>query len=330
MNSHLPFEVGQTAEAQSFKPGFRCAWFRCKIKEIRQRVGHWNALLEYYDFPDEKLTWMRLYQRPPPSRDGKSKRVERQLMLRPSYPSIHSGNEISNESSVPEVRVIIQGKWKVGDLVDWWSSGCFWSGKLTKLVGNAQAVIELIPPPVGEGEFYDVFVKDLRPSLDWSPELGWTLSTSDGDAVCSCAQLIQPNNKEVNHDEDETPMDLGGNDDAHKVHETEKESRSTSGSNTHMYEDSGNKESSDEATEVDGQPDEDLYYAKCPLKKFRTSEGARLNSTGSDTLEAAIMDLEEMINKIKWLKQILESGDPRSNAHNSWDFVEHFAPSTHK
>ncbi|VFQ76820.1 unnamed protein product [Cuscuta campestris] len=329
MDSHLPFEVGQTAEAKSFKQGFRGAWFRCKIKEIKKRIGHWNALLEYYDFPDEKLTWMRLYQYPL-YRVGKSKQAERQLMLRPSYPPIYSGNEVSDESSVPEVRVIIQGKWKVGDLVDWWSSGCFWSGKLTKLLANAQAQIELIPPPVGEGTTYDVFVKDLRPSLDWSPELGWNLPSPDGDAVCSCAQLIQATNIEIQHDEDEMPMDLGGHGDAHKGHDTEKESRSTSGSNTHIYEDSGNKESSDEATEVDGQPDEDLYYAKCPLKKFRTGEGERLNSTGSDTLEAAIMDLEEMRNKIKWLKQMLESGDPRSNPHNSWEFVEHFASSTHK
>ena len=30
-NVDLPFEVGQEAESRSFIPGFRGAWFRCKV-----------------------------------------------------------------------------------------------------------------------------------------------------------------------------------------------------------------------------------------------------------------------------------------------------------
>ncbi|RVW92048.1 hypothetical protein CK203_037093 [Vitis vinifera] len=33
--------------------------------------------------------------------------------------------------------------------------------------------IDLLPPPNGEGLSYEVFCKDLRPSLDWSPSYGW-------------------------------------------------------------------------------------------------------------------------------------------------------------
>ncbi|CAH9095385.1 unnamed protein product [Cuscuta epithymum] len=329
MDFHLPFEVGQSAEAKSFQQGYRGAWFRCKIREIKQSHGHWNALLEYFDFPDEKLTGLRLYQRPPYV--AKSKSSTRQLMLRPSYPPIIRESEIANESLRTEVRVVIQGAWQVGDLVDWWSSGCYWSGKLTKIINNVKARIELIPRPVGEGTSYEVHVKDLRPSLDWSPELGWTLPTSlDGKNVHPRAQLIQPINKEIYHDEDEVSMDLGGHCDVHRSSETEKEVRSTLESDTHICEDSGNRESSDAATQVDGQTDEDLYYATCPLNKFKTSGGVRLNSMRSDTLEAAVTDLEELRNKIKWLKQILESGKPQSNAHDSWEFVEQRASSTPK
>ena len=35
--------------------------------------------------------------------------------------------------------------------------------------------IELFPPPDGEGLSYEISCKDLRPSLDWSPENGWTM-----------------------------------------------------------------------------------------------------------------------------------------------------------
>lgn len=62
-------------------------------------------------------------------------------------------------------------------------------------------------------------------------------------------------------------------------------------------------------------------------KKLRTSLGISLNSTRSDTLEAAIVDLEELANKIKWLKSILKLRSPLSNAvKTSWMFVEHRGP----
>lgn len=31
---------------------------------------------------------------------------------------------------------------------------------------------------MGEGALYEVSFKDLRPSLEWSPDFGWTVPTS--------------------------------------------------------------------------------------------------------------------------------------------------------
>ncbi|XP_019181298.1 PREDICTED: uncharacterized protein LOC109176288 isoform X1 [Ipomoea nil] len=330
MDFHLPFKVGQSTEAKSFLSGYRCAWFRCKIKEIKKKGGYWHAMLEYFDFPDEKLTWMKLSQKQL-HRVGKSKGTQRQLMLRPCYPPICNESEISNVNLVPEVRVIVRGIWQVGDLVDWWTSDCFWSGKLTEILDNDKAMIELTPPPIGEGGSYEVCIKDLRPTLDWSQELGWTLPTSlDGENGHSCARIIQP-----------VSGDLGATLDEHTMHGSEREVRSTSVSNTPVvFEDSGNRESSvsvsvcdsgmDAATEVAGLAAEDLYYIECPLNRLRTSGGTLLNSSRSDTLEAAIMDLEEMRNKVRWIRRILESGNPLPNSQSSWKFVEHRASSTPK
>ncbi|KAI3964664.1 hypothetical protein MKX01_020481, partial [Papaver californicum] len=48
-----------------------------------------------------------------------------------------------------------------------------------------------------------------------------------------------------------------------------------------------------------------------------------LNSTFFDTIEASIMDLEELVNKVKWLKGALDYGADFSNAMKpSWKFLE--------
>ncbi|KAM7489370.1 hypothetical protein LguiB_026854 [Lonicera macranthoides] len=51
----------------------------------------------------------------------------------------------------------------------------------------------------------------------------------------------------------------------------------------------------------------------------------------SDSIEAAIFDLEEPVNKVKWLKSILDFGIPLPNdVRPPWKFVEHLASSTSK
>lgn len=68
-----------------------------------------------------------------------------------------------------------------------------------------------------------------------------------------------------------------------------------------------------------------------PSKNRETDEIIALNSTHSDTLEAAILDLEELVNKVKWIKAILEPTNHLPNARRPpWKFLENCAPSAPK
>uniref|UniRef100_A0A5B6YYU9 Agenet domain-containing protein n=1 Tax=Davidia involucrata TaxID=16924 RepID=A0A5B6YYU9_DAVIN len=379
-HSLQPFKVGQLAESRSFQSGFRGAWFRCKIKEISWKKGHNGHALEFFDFPDEKINWTKLYQVPPIY--GKKKETKRQLMVRPQYPPICHEKQMPRVNTNSEVTVIVDGVWKVGDLVDWWTDGCYWSGRVTQILGNNKVQIELPPPPVGEGAIYEVFCKDLRPSLDWSPEHGWTVPTPmEGENCRRCARLIQPVNQggllnlEI-HTIDEgakdvqatagasfdasvsshisanslpasdkskhsltmempkQPLNITVSKDATQTPETNmdldmgdngigKTSWSDSVSSSHVR---------DASAETAGHTaGEEQYYCSGSSKKMRTGGSISLNSMCSDTLEAAILDLEELANRVKWLKGILEFGIPLSNAVKpSWKFEEHRASSTPK
>ncbi|KAL6532382.1 hypothetical protein OROGR_014352 [Orobanche gracilis] len=64
------------------------------------------------------------------------------------------------------------------------------------------------------------------------------------------------------------------------------------------------------------------------MQNYPANGGSTLNSARFDTLEAAVMDLEEYVNKIKWLKTILGQGVSSSNGYrNGWEFVEPLAAS---
>ncbi|KAK9182799.1 hypothetical protein WN944_025945 [Citrus x changshan-huyou] len=174
--SRLPFKVGQLTESRSFVPGFRSSWFRCKIRNISVRHKEVMHALEYLDFPDEKIRWTKLYQKPVGG--SRSKEMKRQIMVRPSFPPIFCESQMPDVNNITEVVVIVNDVWKVGDLVDWWTDNCYWTGRLTEILGDGKARIELLPPPVGEGLSYEVFLKDLRPTLEWSLDNGWTVPTS--------------------------------------------------------------------------------------------------------------------------------------------------------
>ncbi|KAK2972969.1 hypothetical protein RJ640_022026, partial [Escallonia rubra] len=436
----LPFKAGQVAESRSFQIGYRSAWFRCKefiisgttpntesvenpfeIKQISWRKGHIGYTLEFFDFPDEKVTWTKLYQ-VPTIYGGRSKRTQRQLMVRPQYPPINHESQDFDASAISEVTVMVDSVWKVGDLVDWWSDGCYWSARVTQILGNDKVQIEFPSPPLGEGSSYEASCKDLRPSLDWCPESGWmvpipkvssyallftyspiplysvyvyshsSLLKLEGENCRHCARLIQPLNqgkisgkpnkcssfiytawsaaghpsiklrtvdegikdiramsewplyasssnfsanslaepsesrncetmekpkgllnasffKEVKHIVDaKADLDTGDSFDG-------KTSWSDSVSSTQVR---------DASVETRGLATaEDLHDSSGSLKKLRTAESISLNPICSDTLESAIVDLEELANKVNWLIGILEFGIPLSNdlrAH--WNFLE--------
>ncbi|XP_030456765.1 uncharacterized protein LOC115677697 isoform X1 [Syzygium oleosum] len=339
------FEVGQEAEMRSFSPGFRGAWFRCKIKRITKRQGSLELALEYIDFPDEKISRTKVYQMPPHSSvDAKMKR-KKQLMVRPRFPSVYHRSEMPNVRSISEVAVTVDDDWKVGDMVDWWTDGCYWSGRVTKVLADKKFQIELHPPPAGEGQSYEASSKELRPSLDWSFENGWK--------VCSlhCAQLIKPLNEVSGRSLppadmprlQEVPLNIKALEKSPPETHTNSER-----SPTEKYENSAVASSGlGKANSCDGVSSFSVRVASAEMevsvseenhesdlhrpKKLKSDDHTLLNSMFSDTLEDAIIDLEELANRVRWLKEILEfGGHPSKNSKPSWRFSELRASATPK
>ena len=90
-------------------------------------------------FMNVELKWTKLYQYPKP----RLKNLERQLMVRPCFPSVYRENKLSEIKTISEVVVVVNDVWKVGDFVDWWTDGCYWSGRLTKALGNEKYLVSL-------------------------------------------------------------------------------------------------------------------------------------------------------------------------------------------
>ncbi|KAK6161382.1 hypothetical protein DH2020_004763 [Rehmannia glutinosa] len=371
---NLPFKVGELAEARSFEKGYRGAWFRCKITEITMRKG--SVKLEYYDYPDEKTKSMRLYQVPPYYIRKKDK--YRELMLRPAYPPIYNVKQMPHASVISEVSVIVDDSWKVGDMVDWWTSDCYWCGRITQLLGDGKAQIELKQPPHGEGSTYDeVYFKDLRPSLDWSPEYGWTIPTQETDKHVNivfrklqyliyiganaafrfltkpCADIgaiadaggLQIMDKvtagpSVGLSLSSPPpvsSDSAFSDEVKSTGTTEMPKRSLGSMAPKKPKDIQDENTSQGCTRKTSRADTDSGHTSAErpaeiseedLKKYRGNGGVTLNSVRSDTLEAAVLDLEEYLNKVKWLKTILGHGISSSDAPRpQWEFLEPHAAS---
>ncbi|KAH6821669.1 hypothetical protein C2S53_019183 [Perilla frutescens var. hirtella] len=312
-----PFEVGQMTEVKTFEEGFRGAWFRCKIKTISKKKGRLGHTLEYLDFPDEELKWTTLYQATF-CNEGNTKEKHKELMLRPHYPPIYNEKQMPHVSEISEVTVIVADSWRVGDLVDWWNSDCYWSGRITQLLGDNEAQIDLKPLPHGEGLSYKVLLKELRPSLDWCPELGWTVPTQEGDTGCPCAHLVKPTNQGQETEAVQRPVGslttrsllsspLPSNSDASDKTKsrrtTETQTRSLGKRVSKKW-----KAKQDRSTSP-GPVDSSTRKAN-RAKKYRVV----LNSTHSHTLEAAVLDLEEYLNKVKWLKKKLLYGISSSDA----------------
>ncbi|XP_073056742.1 uncharacterized protein [Primulina eburnea] len=320
---NLPFKIGDLAEARTFEDGFRGAWFRCKIIEISTREGNIGHVSEYYDFPDEKQEWTELYQMTPSQAEStRERKIE--LMLRPPYPPIYRKSQMPPVSEISEVTVIVDDAWKVGHLVDWWTTNCYWSGRIVRLFGNCKAMVMLKQPPLGEGETYKVLLKDVRPSLDWSPDRGWTVPPQGGKNGRVCARIIEPLNQAHEARQETVP----GN------KKDESEDRKTSDMQTRGSEVRRTLEQPQVPYKNHGagggviqtQGSEDRRTSEIPpvpQKNHEAGGAVALNSVVNDTLEAAIMDLEELVNKVKWIQKILEQGvSLRDGVKPEWEFVD--------
>ncbi|MCL7038509.1 hypothetical protein MKW94_022173 [Papaver nudicaule] len=438
---NLPFEVGQLVESKSFLEGYRGAWFRCKIKDHKKRCGEHSVALEYSDFPDEKITWINLYRLSPAERNLVSKR--KYLMLRPSYPQIYHQNQIPDAGDISEIIAIVDGTWKVGDMVDWFKDDCYWSACITNVQDEENIQIQIPEHPVGEGGSYAVRSKDLRPSLNWTPELGWTVPISEiGTTSCSSVRLVQPKNPGFVKNNDSgtseksslkfssasvssysvaasLPPEILLNSSVSKIKKSiaepsklsshsletgimkkhsgdvlskqktetssikndgtqmtsfsdrvsvkcldkhsgdipskqsikndgteytrlsdsvsvkrldehsgdmpskrKNESSSTKNDDTEMTSFSDKRLDKCESVSAGNVASREQYNSCGSLKRLRKSE-TELNSTFSESIESSIMDLEELVNKVIWLKGALHKGAENSNTMKpSWKFLE--------
>ncbi|RZC56732.1 hypothetical protein C5167_015586 [Papaver somniferum] len=189
----LPFEVGQQAEAKSFQEGYRGAWFRCKILDCGQRGAEPAVALDYIDYINYKKSWIQLYRLCPAEKHSDFKK--RYLMLRPSYPQMYHRSQMPDICEISELVGVVDGDWEPGDLVDWFKDGCYWSAWITEVIDEENVQVQLPEPPMGEGEgqTHKVSCKDIRPSLDWTPELGWIAPISKvGKTSRRRVRLIHP------------------------------------------------------------------------------------------------------------------------------------------
>ncbi|GKU85813.1 hypothetical protein SLEP1_g434 [Rubroshorea leprosula] len=229
-------------------------------------------------------------------------------MVRPPFPKVYHASQLPDIKTISELIVVVNDVWKVGDSVDWFTDGCFWCGRIKEMLGKEMARIELLPPPAGEGLSYEVYCKDLRPSLDWSPVDGWTLPSKGSKSYHSCVHLMKPQSQAgaepfLEMSEQSTKPAASRK----KISTSEEISNKLPDSGKKKYDESGHS------------------------KRIKTDEKICLNSTRSATMEAAIIDLEELISRVKWLKGILDLGTPTSDtARSSWKFQEHRPSATPK
>ncbi|KAB1219983.1 hypothetical protein CJ030_MR3G020090 [Morella rubra] len=116
-------------------------------------------------------------------------------MVLPRFPPIYHESQMPDVNTISEVVVIVCDAWKVGNMVDWWADGCYWSARVTELLGDEKLLpsgsisvpMDLDPLfdlnaefcllrifyfmvkyemiALGEGSSYEASSKDLRPSL---------------------------------------------------------------------------------------------------------------------------------------------------------------------
>lgn len=143
-----------------------------------------------------------------------------------------------------------------------------------------------------------------------------SLQPPDGLEQMARLPLIITESKEIHSSETKLELDMGDNG-------IGKTSCSDSVSNSH------NRDASTNILEnMAGKGKNDSSGSS---KKLKADGSISLNSMCSDTIEAAVMDLEELVNRVKWIRGFLELGKPLSNTgQNPWKFLEHRASSTPK
>ncbi|XP_078182333.1 uncharacterized protein LOC144575945 isoform X2 [Carex rostrata] len=292
------------------------------MKNIRTRRGSHECFLEYCDFPDEKTTWTNFYGVSPkdPGELSDLKQRKRELMFRPSFPPFHKESEPPPLHLPGEVKVVVNDTWRIGDLVDLWYDECFWSGKIIKLDAVDLVEVELPEPPVGEGGVYKGIIKDLRPSLNWSLEKGWSvpLSQANGESWYTARLVRKPLTKSLNNESDQSTGAADKASDRYLCLESTKEAPATyntSPGNTRAVDTSFRNHSDQESRDIISSSGDQKSRERKSLEEQ------------PDMIGESIMELEEVANKIRWLKGLLQFGYKWSNDMiPSWKFIPDSEP----
>lgn len=180
----LPFKVGEEVEAKFNETGYRGAWFRCRILEIKPSTADYDLLLEYLDFEEEGNSWVKVRQADPSVSSQKWCKGKKPLiwMARPVPPLVHERDIKKYQDDIREGRkkagcvyVYNDDVYTVGDMVEWWKDDCYWTARIIEMKSKKRrAKIRFPSPPHGEGSADIVPLKNLRPCFTWSPPHQWT------------------------------------------------------------------------------------------------------------------------------------------------------------
>ncbi|KAL1206452.1 hypothetical protein V5N11_020815 [Cardamine amara subsp. amara] len=312
----LPFKVGHTVEVRSFENGFRGAWFLCKILKIYMRGNALYYNLKYIDYPGEGIHKTKVFQK----LEGEDKIY---LMIRPVRPRHCHENQVPNTEAGLEEALVVHGFWKVGDMIDWWTDYCYWSGTILEVKEDESLKIELWPPPYGEGCVYDALSKDLRPSLEWSLRGGWTVPFTEDGEKRQCAKLMKLSNEdqvsgvESREEKTQRPTCDVTSDEMSGDESREEETQRPTCDGTSDQVMSG-AESTEEETQRSTEKLEE--ETQIPTQNFKGHGDLRLNIMESESIEAAVLDMEELIVRFEWLKDKL---NPNSSEKSSWKYEDY-------
>ncbi|KAJ0261758.1 Agenet-like domain-containing protein [Hirschfeldia incana] len=294
--TNLPFKIGQTVEVRSFEDGYRGAWFRCKILNIYTEEGKLFYSLKYLDYSKKDIYHTQVYQR----FQDEEKEC---LMVRPSYPPFYYERYVPKIEADRSPLVVVYGRRQVGDVVDWQCQGCFWCATVLELERKALQ-IELFPPPRGEGETYKAMRSDVRPTLDWSPEHGWTVPSMDGRKSQSVKLLKRE--KRVDHVSQDVCQTGKEQTEKAKRQKTERAKRKKIEGDTQQKTDGDTQQK----TEVN-------------IQQVKDSEDIQLNIDQSESVEAAVYDLEELIVRIEWIRKMLSPEAPDVGEGSTWKYQDY-------
>ncbi|XP_057525660.1 uncharacterized protein LOC130805063 isoform X3 [Amaranthus tricolor] len=325
------FRIGQMLEARTFEKGFRGAWFRCKVKKVIRKKGRVAAYnVHYYDYIEEQEETVTLYASPTESSSGQ--KAKRELMLRPHFPGYFHESDLPDLSTISEVIVAVADVWRVGDLVDWFFSGCFWSGTITDIIDDKRAkerqsghIHARLIQPLKQAPNLKLLVNEMdedQESITITPRssLEFSHSISSHTSVSSLSLLNTSGHskKLLQYTENISKkgmQDIGGS-------ATGKPSCSDNVSGTYVQ---------DVQAEIAAALSvEQQNHENGPAKKVQLNGTIALNSTRCDSIESTILDMEELVNRVKWLKQILKFGISSSVQVPAWEFLEHPEISTPK